>query len=141
MSFSLLPYISFALSLGGLIVRVFLPSDSRKVAVLGIVITCLVVITGVGFYQAISHKRHVEAAANEIVSTLRGGTKTLDEIHENLYKTDFRITTEALDGLVATAKVGQKISNVRDDLGRRFRVRTYYLVTKDNRAASLRLEE
>ena len=134
MNFSLLPYISFALSLSGLVVRVFLPSDSRKIMVLGIVITCLVVITGVGFYQAIIHKQHVEATANEIVTTLHSGTKTLDEVHENLYKADFRITTEALDRLVATNKVGQKILKVRDDLGRRFRVRSYYLITEDNEA-------
>ena len=131
MSFSLLPYLSFALSLSGLVVRVFLPSDSRKITVLGIVFTCLVVITGAGFYQAISHKRHVEATAKEIVTTLRSGTKTLDEVHENLYKADFRITTEALDGLVVTNKVDQKILRVRDDLGRRLRVRTYYLTTQE----------
>lgn len=134
MSFSLLPYLSFALSLSGLLVRVFLPSDSRKITVLGIVITCLVVITSFGFYQAINHKRHVEATANEIVTILHGGTKTLDEVQENLYKADFRVTTEALDGLVATDTVGHRILKVRDDLGRRFRVRAYYLITKDNEA-------
>ena len=127
MDISLLPYISFALSLGGLVVRVFLRSDSRKLTVLGIVITCLVVLTGVGIYQSLSHKRRVEAAAKEIVGALGNSTRTFDELQEILYKPDFPLTTEALDALVSTNKVGQKILDVRDELGRHFRVRGYYV--------------
>jgi hypothetical protein len=122
----ILPYASFALAVAGLVVRIFLRSDSRKSAMLIIVLTLLVVMTGLGSYRAFLHARHVEAAAETILTKLGNQTKTFEEIHEDFIETDPNIIGEALESLVETGRVDHKIMDVRDDLGTRFRVRGYF---------------
>ena len=129
---TLLPPISFALSLAGLLVRFIFP-DSRKLTVLGILLTCLVVMTGAALYQAVNHERRVELVADQIVTALGSETKTFDELHEELYKSDLSTTTEALDSLVMAKKVGQRILEVRDNFGTGFRVRGYYAMGGETR--------
>lgn len=129
----ILPYCNFALAIAGLVVRVFLRPDSRKATILGIVIIFMVVMTGVGAFQAINHERLVDATSREIITVLASDTRTFDQISQALYKPDLRVATEALDDLVKTKIVGHQMLDVRDDIGRRFSVRGYYLLAIDTK--------
>lgn len=130
---NLLPYFNFALAIAGLAVRVFLRSDSRKATILGVIIIFMLVITSVGVLQTINYERLVEAASREIIAVLGSETKTFDQIYQALYKPDLRVVTAALDELVKTRIVGHHILDVRDDIGRRFSVRGYYLLSIDTK--------
>ena len=128
----LLPYASFAIALGGLVARIYFPPDSRKETISAVVIAFLVLMTGVGLYQAVEHERHVEAISTKIVAALGSDTKTFDQIYEALFPVDFPVANEALDYLVNSNIVGHRVLDVRDDLGSRFRVRGYYFSSSNS---------
>lgn len=125
MRIALLPYISFAFSLSGLILQLFAPA-SRKKVLLVTVITSLAVMTGVAAWNAAAHEREVATAMREIVVALDGNAETFDQIAEALNKPDFRVISEALDRLIEDGKVGHQLLEVRDDHDRHFRTRVYF---------------
>jgi hypothetical protein len=124
---ALLPYASFALAVAGLVVRIFLAPESRKAAMLVIVLTLLVVMTGVGSYRVYLHEEQVEAISEKIITKLGTNMKTLEEIYEDLLQADPAVTSEALERLIDARRVDHKILDVRDDLGTRFRARGYFV--------------
>lgn len=130
-----LPYLSFALSLGGLAAQLFLSSSPRKSVVLLIVATCLVVITGMGWYEVYSHARNVEEVSAEIVTALGTDTMTFDELYQALFKVDLGVATEALDALVRDKRVGHKLLEARDSSGNSYTFRAYYLSVREDRAS------
>lgn len=126
----LLPYLSFALSLGCLTAQLLFPPGSKKSAALLIVATCLVVITSVGLYEAHAHTKRIEEVGDEIATVLGSDTKTFDEIYQDLFKVDLGVATEALDDLVKDKRVGQKLLEARDSFGKTFTFRGYYAAAK-----------
>jgi hypothetical protein len=126
----LLPYLSFALSLGGLAAQLLFPPGSKKSATLLIVATCLVVITGAGLYEAHAHTKRIEEIGDEIASVLGNETKTFDEIYQALFKVDLGVAIEALDDLVKDKRVVQKLLEARDSFGTTFTFRGYYVAAK-----------
>ncbi len=125
----LLPYLSFGLSLVGLVAQLFRPSGSRKSAVT-LIAACLVVITGFGLYQICDHARQIDDVSADIITTLGTDTKTFDELHQALFKVDVSLATEALDSLIKDKSVGQKMLEARDNFGTRFTFRGYYLTAR-----------
>jgi hypothetical protein len=123
-----LTYLSFALAVSGLVAQVTLGATRRRKAFVAVVITSLVVLSGFAAYEAAMHARRVEVTSQQIVRVLGSGLKTFDELAESLNRPDLSHLSESLEALIEANRVGQRIVDVRDDYGRRLRVRGYYLV-------------
>lgn len=121
-----LSVISFAISLGGFVKIVASKDDSKRTQLL-VFITTLFLLSGVTLYQKYQHDSSVESVSRQIISEFGEGYRTSEEIYVALPLKDFQIANEALEDLVDSGKLGQKISDLRDDSGATHPVRLYYL--------------
>src|ERR1700756_1606498 len=92
---------AFAVSVGGLVPIFVVKENLRKQAVIAIVMTLLLCLTGVMVLRSIEHDRALRSMQVDIVNKLTDHEWTLEQLFEELHYPDRTLFFEALFRAVA----------------------------------------
>lgn len=120
-----LSIVSFVLSLGGLIPIFFLKKQKKMVA-LTVIVSALLVTTGVVLFRVLQHEKLIINVQTEIRTELSGKTKTFDQLYQELHYREYPIVTEALFREVEKGSLGQKTIYFHQE-GESIPVKTYFV--------------
>ncbi len=117
---------SFALSLGGLF-PVFFLKEQKKIAALTVIVSALVVTTGVVLSGILRHEKLIHTVQVEIREGLSSKTtKTFDQLYQELHYREYPIVTEALFREVEKGSISQKTIYFNQE-GESIPVKTYFV--------------
>ena len=123
---------AFAISLGGL-VSVLLVESHRKEVALAVVVAALVATSGVALYRLYQHDQLISRVQEDIVAELSRGTRTFDQLYEELLYVPFPVVSEALFRAVESGAVDHRIIEFRGSEGSLLHVRGYYVTPRNRR--------
>lgn len=120
-----LSIVSFALSLVGLI-PIFFLKKQKKIVALTVIVSALLVTTGVVLFRVLQHEKLITNVQTEIRTVLSGKTKTFDQLYLELHYREYPIVTEALFREVEKGSLGQKTIYFHQE-GESIPVKTYFV--------------
>jgi hypothetical protein len=119
--------LSLALSVGGLIPVFFLRAQKKVIVIsLGMVLLVLVALSTISIVRIQDQTTLIERQSNEVLERLEIGSKTFDQLYQELFYPDFKVLSQAIDNLVSKGKVGHTLLDVHDERGEIYRIRIYY---------------
>jgi len=121
---------SFAISLGGLVPILFFQDRIKQVA-LAIIISALIVTSGVKLFDVYSHEELISRVENEMLEKLSVNTWTFDQIYNELHYVTFPIANEALFRSVESGRIGHNIVEFRNASGEILQVKGYFVISEN----------
>lgn len=118
--------LSLALSVGGLVLSLVPPRKKIVVLSLAMVLVILVALSTISIVRIHDQTTLVEHQSHEILARLETGSKTFDQLYQELFYPDFNVLRQAIDELVSKDKVGHTMLEVRDEQGDPYRIRVYF---------------
>ena len=123
---TLISVLSFAISIGGF-VAIFVVENRKKEIIFVVIISVLVVTSGIALYQHISYRQYIARVEKEIITKLANNTWTFNQIYEEVLYKQFSVVNEALFNAVQKGKIGHTLMEFRSHENLLLQVRGYYV--------------
>jgi hypothetical protein len=76
---------SFSISAGGLVAVFVVKDDKKKVIVLSVIVSAIVVTSSVGLYSYYQHEKYINSVQEELVKILSPEPLTFDDLYQNIF--------------------------------------------------------
>jgi hypothetical protein len=125
-----LPVASFAIALGGLLVRFFVPAGPARQTAVAAVLIFLLLASALVWRQNQDCKRQIEQAADDIVRILGNQKLTYEEIVVNTRNPTYFKLNAGIDLLIQQRRVGTELVAVTErGTGRTYQITLFFVRT------------
>lgn len=101
----------------------------RRILIAIIAVSALLVLSAIGLFNHLEHKRIIDRCEKDILSTLSDKALTFDELYQRLHFWEFSTINEALFQAVRDKDIGHRVTDVRIDSDVQG-VRRYYKISR-----------
>ena len=125
-----LPVASFAIALGGLLVRLFIPAGPARQILVVAALLFLVLASAVIWNEDHRCRQQIEQVADDVVRILGNQKLTYEQIVANIRNPIYFKTNAALDLLIQQKRIGTELATLTDrDTGGVYQISLFYVRT------------
>lgn len=125
-----LPVASFAIALGGLLVRFFIPVGPARQTAIVAALLFLMLASAVVWRQDHQCKQQIEQVADDVVRILGNRKLTYEQIVANIRNPTYLKINAGIDLLIQQERIGTELATVTDrDTGNAYQVTLFYVRT------------
>jgi len=117
---------SFSISVGGLVAVVVVKDARKKVIVLSVIVSALIVTSGVTLYSSYQHEKYIDRVQEKMIDILSTGAITFDDLYQNIFPpVSHELLREALYEGIDEGAIGYRPMRLQSN-GKFMSVKVFY---------------